>query len=192
MRDSQSGFTLIELMVTLSIVAILLSLSVGMQELVMNNRRAAAINEFIAAINFTRNDAITRGQQVSMCRSANQTSCANGAGWEDGWIIFLDRTNPGVLDDADPWDADPAEPNGEVLKIHGPVTGLTLRGNANVANFISYNAGGSAFTPPTNGTIMACDSRGLGTAPNFHARRIVIATTGRMNTIKAKAGDICP
>lgn len=192
MRYPQSGFTLIELMVTLSIVAILLSLSAPLRDMVMNNRRAASVNEFIAALNFTRNEAITRGQRVSICRSLNQTSCANGTGWEDGWIIFLDSTTRGVIDNPAPWNPAPPPASGDVLKIHGPVNAATLRGNATVVDSISFSAGGSAFD--SNGTVMVCDARGLGSSPNYFARRVVIAPAGRTRTVKPKPADgsSCP
>lgn len=183
-RKPQSGLTLVELMITLSIVAILLSLSVPLRDMVMNNRRASMINEFVAAVNYTRTEAVTRGQQVSICRSADQATCslAAGVGWEQGWIVFTDADADGVKD------ADPADP---ILKTHGAVTNITMLGNGTVANRVSFSAGGTAFTPPSNGTIRACDSRGLGTAPNIHARDLVIATGGRFRTEKATGGS-CP
>jgi len=100
MRDMnrKRGFTLIELMVTLAVAAILLTVGVpAFQEMLRNNRAATHANEFLTALNFTRSEAIKRGRNISLCPSSNQTACG-GANWAVGWIAFVDADNDGVVD----------------------------------------------------------------------------------------------
>lgn len=92
------GFTLIELMVTLAVAAILLTVGVpAFQEMLRGNRAATHANEFLTALNFTRSEAIKRGRNISLCPSSNQTACG-GANWAVGWIAFVDADNDGVVD----------------------------------------------------------------------------------------------
>lgn len=197
MQRQQGGFTLIELMITIAIAAVLITLSVNMRDIVANNRRAAAINEFLAAISYARNEAITRGTRVTICRS-NDTTAATpacdttaGRGWETGWIVFTDTSTVGTVNTGTT-DVT-TDGTAGILKRHGPLgANLTLRGNTNVANFISYTAGGTLLTPFGNGTIMVCDARGLGTSANYYARKIVTNQGGRMKALKPDNTDTCP
>jgi type IV fimbrial biogenesis protein FimT len=88
-RADSTGFTLLELLVTLTVASILLSVAVpGFVDVIRNNRAAANANELLTALSIARSEAIKRGARVSMCRSANGTAC--GGTWSDGWIVFVD------------------------------------------------------------------------------------------------------
>jgi type IV fimbrial biogenesis protein FimT len=95
---SQLGFTLIELMVTIAIVAILLTLGVpSMRDLLERNAVSGHINGFVGSVNLSRSEAMKRGIPVVMCRSndpdtaATPTCLGAGSNWEGGWIVFADR-----------------------------------------------------------------------------------------------------
>jgi type IV fimbrial biogenesis protein FimT len=98
-RSLSRGFTLIELMVTITIGAILLGLGVPMmRNIVERNAVSGQVNGFVGAVNLARSEAIKRGIPVVMCRSTNAeisatpTCVASGVGWESGWIVFADRS----------------------------------------------------------------------------------------------------
>lgn len=87
----ENGFTLIELIFTITIAAILLAVGVpSFQEMLSNNRAVAQANMFISSLNLARSEAVSRGLRVSLCPSTNQTSCTGGTNWANGWIVFVD------------------------------------------------------------------------------------------------------
>lgn len=85
------GFTLIELMITLVLAAIILTLAVpGFQDIIRNNRAATQANELVTALGLARSEAVKRGARVSLCPSTDQASCIAGPDWSSGWIVFVD------------------------------------------------------------------------------------------------------
>ncbi|MFS1524594.1 GspH/FimT family pseudopilin [Microbulbifer sp. 2304DJ12-6] len=90
-RSPQAGFTLIELMVTLAVLAILITVAVPSFTDMINNNRSVALSEALTnALNFTRSEAVKRGARVSICASDNGTGCTAANTWSSGWIVFVD------------------------------------------------------------------------------------------------------
>lgn len=86
------GFTLIELMVTIALVAIVLALGLpNFQQAIRSNRVATSANEMLAALSLARSEAMRSPLGGHVCASANGTSC--GGGWDDGWMVWTDRNN---------------------------------------------------------------------------------------------------
>jgi type IV fimbrial biogenesis protein FimT len=141
------GFTLVELMITIAVAAILLGLGVpSFIEMTVRNRLVTYNNDFIASVNYARSEAIRRGTPVSVCKSSNGTGC--GGTWSDGWIVFVntDDDSPAAVD-AGP----PAEP---ILRVHEALAGgYTLDANNNFENYVTYRADGSANNI---GTFVVC------------------------------------
>lgn len=93
------GFTIIELIVTMAVVAILATIAIPSFIEIMTKRRIAGyVNEFSGALAYARSEAIRRGVPVSVCRSSDGSSC--GASWGSGWIVFAntDNDSPAVRD----------------------------------------------------------------------------------------------
>jgi len=95
MRSEQAGFTLMELLIGIAVLAILTTLALpAFTQFIANNRLASEANEMVASFQFARSEAIKRGVQVQVCPSADGTSCG-GSGWSNGWIAFADPDNTG-------------------------------------------------------------------------------------------------
>lgn len=89
MYKNQRAFSLIELIATVVIMAIIFALAAPpFQQLIQNNRTAAVAEDMMGAINFARAEALRRGGYVSLCASNNGTSCTGS--WEDGMIVVAD------------------------------------------------------------------------------------------------------
>lgn len=82
------GFSLIELMVTIAIVAILLSVALpNMSDAIARSRIASSANDFIAGLNYARTEAIRRNGIAGVCPTASGVAC-DGA-WGDRWLVFF-------------------------------------------------------------------------------------------------------
>lgn len=93
-HKKQQGFTLLELMVTLAIAAIVLTIAVpSFTGMIVRNSLTSETNEFISAFNLARNEAIKLNQNTQLCQSADGANCgASGSGSWQGWLI-RDTTN---------------------------------------------------------------------------------------------------
>jgi type IV fimbrial biogenesis protein FimT len=93
----QAGFNLIELMVTVSLAAILMAIGVPMfRNSVANNRLTSQTNDMVGALTLARSQAITLNQRVTFCRTASEaaTACSGSAG---DWQFWLVRTGAGTV-----------------------------------------------------------------------------------------------
>ena len=106
-KKNASGFTLLELMVVLAIVAVLTTIAVpSFSRMLQSNTMSSTVNSFLADMRFSRSEAMRRGGGVVMCRSdapeAAVPTCASGVGsggngWASGWIVYFDANNDGVV-----------------------------------------------------------------------------------------------
>ncbi len=84
--NKQSGFTLIELMVVISILAILLGIGVpSFRATIEGNRITTVANDLVGALQFARSEAVKRGTNVTLCSSSDQATCSGA--WADGWVV---------------------------------------------------------------------------------------------------------
>jgi len=90
-QSKQSGLSLIELMATLGIAAIMMAMAVpSYRSFTQNNRMVAEFNTFTSALQLARSEAIRRNTNVTLCTSADGLACGTSARWDDGWIICVE------------------------------------------------------------------------------------------------------
>jgi type IV fimbrial biogenesis protein FimT len=139
MNARQAGFTLMELLVTMAILAVLMVVGVPSYRFIMNSyRMSAEVNGLLGDVQFARAEAIKEGQWVSVCVSANGTTCSGTTTWASGWIVFPNNSTNTLTTPA----------AGTVLRVQNSFTGRvpdTLTPNQAVS-MISYNREGFATT----------------------------------------------
>lgn len=87
-RADISGFTLIELMVSIAVAAILLALAVpSFNDALLGSKLTGYANNMVGSAILARGEAIKRNAIVSVCASSNSSTCASSGGWEQGWIV---------------------------------------------------------------------------------------------------------
>ncbi len=89
MRQRQSGFTMIELMVTVAVVAILAAIALpSFQQSMRSSRVATTTNEVIASLSLARTEAIRGLGAAGVCASTDGLSCASSTDWAAGWVVW--------------------------------------------------------------------------------------------------------
>jgi len=176
------GFTLIELLVTMAVAAILMAIAVpSYRSFMISSRIATESNDFLAALNLARSEAIKRSSPVTLCKSANAISCTTAGDWAQGWIVFEDCNRNGMVDLGTCPDRDNngAADNEEIIRVHAAMpAGWSMNGGAAFANYLTYfpipGIAGSGAPP---GIFVLCPTAGSGVA----GRDIQVLGSGRMH-----------
>jgi type IV fimbrial biogenesis protein FimT len=141
----QAGFGLVELMATVAIIAILVTLAApGFGTLLQTNTLTESANRFLSGMAVARNEAVSRNTEVVMCQlNAAGNACGNDGRWENGWRIWVDVNGNNAFDAAtdDIVNEEDALPEGYTLRVS----------NNQFTNDITYNSTGSANGTNGNG-----------------------------------------
>src|ERR1700678_1988159 len=145
---AQTGFTLMELLMTIAIAAIVATIGIPSFRYVTNsNRIAAEVNGLLGDLQFARAEAIKGGQPVTVCMAKGGTTCATaGAAWQSGWIVYSNPTGTGKNTTT------PAA--GSILRIQNTFTSTDTFTAAPAYSAITYNREGYAIGI-TNGTLIS-------------------------------------
>ena len=180
----QTGFTLYELLITVMVVAIILSLGIpNLRNFTLNSRITGTANDLHGAFMMARTEAAHAKSNVTICASASPMSAAKCDGtWDQGYVVFIDSDVNG--------EANQERDNGEpVLRSHPAVdTGVILR-VANAANYFTYAPSGlgqPAAGSPALSQIVICDERGnvRGPGGGSAARLFVTTPLGRATIVR--------
>lgn len=183
-KRQQTGFTLYELMITIMVVAVILSFGIpNMRAFTLNSRMTGTANDLHAAFQMARSEAAHAKTNVTICSSADPMGTATcGGNWSQGYVVFVDD------------DADLVRDAGEaVLRAHPPVdTGVILR-VANGASYFMYAPTGLGRVDTGGNTaltqVVICDERGNidGPGGGSAARLFVSTPLGRSTIVRDKA-----
>lgn len=163
------GFTLTELMTTVALLSVLVSLAIpSFRNMMAGNRLISQSNEFIGAINYARSEAITRNSTVTFCRADEETD-TDCATTDDTWAAW-------ILLNAD----------GDVVR-HGAINELVLVSSDLTNQSVEFSADGLARSGGglvTNSVISSCVTRDI----NENFRFVTIGAGSRLSTTKG-SGD---
>lgn len=164
---NNSGFTLVELLITVSIAGILLGIAIpSFTSSITSNRLTTNANEFVSALNLARSEAIKREQPVVLKRKGE----ASGQ-WNAGWQVFvdIDRTTTAKENTLDAG-------TDILLRDYTGLPGqYSLLASTNFVDYIRYEPSGLINA---SGNFVLCSSAATTVAPNI-ARLIVINAVGR-------------
>ncbi|WP_455207977.1 GspH/FimT family pseudopilin [Kaarinaea lacus] len=172
---TSTGFTLIELLIAISISMVILTFAVpSFSSFIKNGRVTTFTNTLVTDVNFARQEAVTRGEKVILCRSANATaatpSCGGNANnWSSGWLVFVNT------DANSTYDAGTDTLLRATDEVGGSVT-IKTNGVSN-ANLV-YNADGTIDMGGGTAVFAVCDDRGEG-----HGNQLQVSPTGRPRLI---------
>jgi len=186
MNTKQRGFTVLELMFAIALLAVLVGIGVpALRDFVRNSRMVAASNDIITDFNLARSEAVKRRVAVTLCKSQNLETC--DADDEDpfrSWIVFVDDADPAVIDANDG--------NGEVdddeviLRRRSLPETITVVTAGDQIRSTFLPSGFPAVETERVAQMLLCDERGNVAAAggNSAARGVEILPTGRPSVFR--------
>ncbi len=164
--DQSAGFTLLELMLTIGIAGILLTIGIPSFKYVMTaNRASAEINGLLGDMQFARGEAIREGQPVSICASSDGATCLGTTTWESGWIVFSGASPP-------------VPPPGSILKIQRTFSNTDTLTADNAITQVTFSREGFTSSLPGAVTFTLHDS----TANAQYTRCLSATIVGALST----------
>jgi type IV fimbrial biogenesis protein FimT len=174
------GFTLVEMLIAVALVAILLTIGIPSFRFVTNsNRIAAEINGLLGDMQFARSEAVKEGQPVTVCVSTDGATCATGANanaWQSGWIVFSDLNANAAVDVA----------TDVVLRVQPPFSGTDTFIANNTVKAVTFNREGYANGIATGTVITLHDS-----SSNRNWTRCLSITLVGLMTSQRYDGAVC-
>lgn len=167
-RNYHSGFTLIELMVVLAVVAVLALIGIpNLRSVIQDSRISTITNGFMSDINTARSEALKRVTNIGVCISSTGTSCV-GADWTSGWIVFVDKNGNQAFDAGE-----------EILLVREALANNTLTSPKalKAPSPLVFNSRGLPANAPNGAAFSLCDDRGT---PK--GRSILISPTGQTSS----------
>jgi type IV fimbrial biogenesis protein FimT len=189
MKAKQIGFTLLEMMFTIALLAVIVGIGVpNLRDFVRNSRMTSAANDIVTDFNLARSEAVKRRVAVTLCKSQNLADCdADDDDPFNRWIVFVDDADPAVVEAEDG--------NGEVDTDEVILRQREVAETLNVltpADQIRATFLPSGFPRPGAENVtrfLLCDERGnvVGVGGDSAARAIEILPTGRPTVFRAIA-----
>ena len=174
MVTDSKGFTLLELIIIIGILGLTMAFAApGLGTMISNNRISSDANDFVAALQLAKSEAVARVNPVVVCKkNVDSNGCVAGGDWSQGWIVFSDDNGNGGVDAGD---------NEAIISIHDALhERITFGGTAGADSFITFRPSGTSSVTTTE-VLIICDERGFESS----SRGILVTITGRGSVMKA-------
>jgi type IV fimbrial biogenesis protein FimT len=177
---SGGGFGLVELMITIAMIAVLTAIALpSYSYMIRGNRIVTQTNDLLSAFNYARNESITRSRGVTLCAADTTAGTPGGCGdagdWSKGWMVFIDDT-------AVPTDPPPVAIDGaNVLRTWVGIPQNLLTADGDQA-FIRFNPRGMASSNPDPDVVFTL--KPVSDCSNQQQRSIAINALGRSSSSK--------
>lgn len=168
--NCQQGFTVLELMIAIALLAILLSVAVpSFISAIQNNRLAAQGNELITALQVARSEALKRSRPYAVCASdTSEETPTCGSSWEEGWMVVSEAVGSAGDSSVTPID--------RIRIWPAPPEGMTIE-SPNSESFLRFLERGDVDT--SVGTFPVSLEIRLGDCTRDSARNVRVSATGR-------------
>lgn len=189
MHAKQSGFTMIELMFAITVLAVLVGIGLpSMQDFVRSSRMSAAANDIVSDFNIARSEAVKRRVPITLCKTVNGTTCnTTTTAPFTRWVIFVDDANPAL---AQGTDGNGAIDAGEVILRDRELPDSITVTTTNVQNRAIFLPTGFPRIETANvNRFKLCDVRGnvISVGGDSAARLVNVLPTGRPSVSRSKA-----
>lgn len=180
-RSRARGFTIVELMVTIGIAAVLAGLAApSFKQVTASNRLKTHTSALHTSLLMARSEAIKRHARVVMCKSSDGATCVTAGDWQQGWILFADTNDNAGADAGEP-----------IIQKVGALSGeFILKGAGQLADYVSYTGTGAPKLAGTDtfqtGSFTLCQLAG------GSARQIELFATGRLNISQNPVASCTP
>ncbi|HEU4774898.1 MAG TPA: Tfp pilus assembly protein FimT/FimU [Lysobacter sp.] len=174
MRQEARGFTLIELMVTLAVMAVLMGVGVpSFQHLQQSARTATAFHLLTTSLALARLSAVKNNVPVSVCPSSDGRYCRGDTVWDDGWIVFADPSRA----------KQPASAEAVLQRFDRVGPGIALRSTAG-RTLVRFHPSGMA--QGSNLSVRLCSTK-----DSTHLGSVIVNNAGRPRS-ERHDGTPCP
>jgi len=183
------GFTLIELMITLSVVAILAAIAApSFSQMIRDHRMTTRANDFLAELQLAKSEAIRRGVQVTMLSASGTDEV-----WDDGWNTFTDwdrDENITGLDANADNDCDVEDLDCLLREQNSISNSMTIRSGGTYDQWISFSPVGGVRGSGglANGTFTICEAGAVAGS----GKRIILSASGSARVIDGEGNGGCP
>lgn len=168
----QHGLTLIEMLVAISLLAVVLTTAIpAFGRFMVQQQLTASANALVGHLQYARNEAVIRRTRVAACPSLDGRNCSGTNRWDEGWIVYLDPDNSG----------EPESP-GHILRVVEGDPDMRLRSGGR--HRVRFTATGMAYG--TNLTIRVC-RRGN----QEFARAVIVSNPGRVRATREVEASEC-
>lgn len=161
-RRTTAGLTLVELVTTLAVGTVLLSVGVSSYQAVVDNQHLhTRINQLVSHLHLARSESVKRFERVALCPSSDGETCDDTFDWSNGWLVFVDNNR----------DKERQSEEQLLKKSEGtePIEVVTSTGRRSV----TYEPDGTVIGG-SNATFKLCSEKVSG-----RNRAVIVSNTGR-------------